>query len=258
MWCLNTKKGTEGTYEMTFSDFALETRQQSWKQEGEVLQIIQEVLDLHFSLFRHPFTLELTEDNKLQRVWLALTTSAFHSLRIGYDALESGCYSQCFTLTRVALEDWLVAVDCQSHSETIEALLDSKRRFPAFKRMAKRLPEELKVHWEEIGDNEGNYGFLSTFAHPRQRALQATVNFSGTILIVPEYDAIWFTLASNLLLEVTLLMLSFVEKLADFLGTPASQEWQSQNLKEVKPKGFATFDSLQKRIMSYSQQPERE
>ena len=45
-------------------------------------------------------TLEATEDNKLQRVWLALTTSASHSSRVALYALESGYYTQSFALTR--------------------------------------------------------------------------------------------------------------------------------------------------------------
>ena len=236
---------------MTFSDFAQETRQQSWKQEGEVLQIILEVLELHFSLLRHPFTLELTEDNKLQRVWLELTTSAFHSLRIGYDALESGYYSQCFTLTRVALEDWLAAVDCQSHSETIEALLDSAKPRPSVADMAGRLPERYKNLWRSGQEQEDSYGFLSTFTHTRQRALEAVKDVDGTLLIFPRYIEIRFAMAAYYLVRCALPILDFLERLADYLATPEAQEWKDQDLQEVHSKGFQVFDALLRRLNSY-------
>ena len=236
---------------MAYSDFAVNTRQQSWEQEGEVLQTIQEVIDLHFALFRYAGKLEYTEKNELQRVWFGLSTSAFHSLRVALYALESGYYSQCFTLTRAALEDWLVAFDCKSHPQTVEALLGSGGRVPAFRVMAERLPEDRKVLWRNGGDGDGAYGSLSTFAHPRQRALEATVGGDGTALIFPAYNEIRFALAAKLLLQVALLMLEFVERLADYLTTPASQEWKSRNLKEVEPKGFALLKSLVYRSNSY-------
>ena len=217
-----------------------------------MLQTIQEVIDLHFDLFRHPAELQLSEENQLQQVWLGLTTSAFHSLRISLHALGSGYYAQSFTLTRAAFEAWLTAADCKSHDETVQALLNSEIRAPRLETMAQRLPEEFKVLWRRVGDPEGYYGFLSTFAHPRKRALEATVNVDGTVLSVPEYIEMRFALAALELLKVSILMLVFVEKLADYLATPASLGWKSQNLKKVRPNGMALLESLVNRCITYA------
>ena len=97
---------------------------------------------------------------------------------------------------------------------------------------------------------------MSTFAHPRKRALEATVNEKGTVLIVPEYIEMRFALAALELLKVAMLMLEFVERLverlADYLATPASLGWKSQNLKKVRPNGMALLESLVNRCNTYA------
>ena len=242
---------------MTYSDFLLNVRLKAWEEEREVLQTIGEGIDLHFDLFRHPWKLAMNENNRREQVWLGLTTSGFHSLRIAVYALESGYYTQCFILTRAALEHWLTAHDCKSNPKTVEALLELQGRVPRFSTMAERLPENLKALWKDVNDPEGTYGFLSTFAHPRSRALEATSNEAGTVLIVPEYDEMRFALAAKLLLQTVLLLFDYVERLADYLATPASVEWKSRSLEPVKAKCFALFDSLLHRLNSYMPDPEQ-
>ena len=237
---------------MTFSELSQNSQQQTRNHERHVLQTIQEIIDLHFDLFRHRGGFEFSEDNQLQQVWLGLTTSAFHSLRISLQALGSGYYAQSFTLTRAAFEDWLTAVDCKSHTETVQALLNSEIRTPRPETMGRRLPDELKSLWRGVDDPEGYYGFMSTFAHPRKRALEATVNESGTFLIVPEYIEMRFALAALELLKVALLMLEFLERLADYLATPASLGWKSQHLEKVQPNGIALLESLLNRCKTYA------
>jgi hypothetical protein len=236
---------------MTYSDFPLETRQRSWEQESEVLQIIHEVIDLHFSLFKTPGELPSVEDNEKELIWLQLTTRAFHSSRVAFHALERAYYAQCFMLARSVLEDWLTAFDCLSNDKTVEALLYSRGRVPTFSDMAGKLPDDWKVPWRGVGDTEGEYGWLSAFSHPRPRALEATANASGMVLVVPEYNEIRFALAAKDLLQVTLPMLDFLERLADYLATPESLVWKSRNLKEVKPRGLALLGSLLHRLKSY-------
>ena len=216
-----------------------------------MLQTIRDTIGLHFALFKTPGKLTFTEDNELERVWLHLTTRASHSLQIARYALESGYYTQCFMLTRSVLEDWLTASDCLSNQATVEALLHSRRRVPGFKKMAERLPEEYRVIWGRLEDQNGNYGFLSTFAHPRPHALQATSNIDGTILIVPEYDEIRFALAALQLVQTALLVLDIVEQLADRLKTPAAQEWKCLNLKQVKPRSLSLLQSLYDQLSAY-------
>ena len=241
---------------MTYLEMLEDTRVQATRREAETLETLHEVVDLHFSLFQHPGTLEATEDNKLQRVWLALTTSASHSSRVALYALESGYYTQSFALTRAMFEDWLAAYDCKEHPETADALLDSNKAMPRFSTMYNRLPCGLKRLWGEQGVYEGTYGFLSTFAHPRSRAIEDTLNREGTVRIVPEYNEIRFALAARFFIEANLLMLKFVERLADYLDSAESQEWKNLQLETVKPKGFGLLESLNKRLLSYLKQPE--
>ena len=64
---------------MSYLEMLESTRRHTIRRESETLNILRDVVDLHFSLFVHPRTLVVNEENKLQRVWLALTTSASHS-----------------------------------------------------------------------------------------------------------------------------------------------------------------------------------
>ncbi len=226
------------------------TRHLHRRREGETLKTLHELLDLHFSLFSHPVMLEDTEETKLPRVWISLTTSAFHSSRVALYALESGYYTQCFALTRSVLENWLTAHDCKEHPATLEALLDENKTMPRFSKMYKRLPHNLKPLWRAPGSDEGTYDFLSTFAHPRHRTIEDTRNRDSRVRTVPEYDDIRFALAAYNLVRVILLLLDYLARLADFLDSPESQEWKKSQLEAVKPKGFALLESLDKRLES--------
>ncbi len=237
---------------MTYSDFASAAHQMTWEHEPDVLQGILEVINLHFSLFKHPDRAERIRENDLAQVWITLSTSAFQSARLAWHALETAHYRQCFILTRATLEDWLTASDCIRHAKTIEALMHSTHSVPKSAEMRDRLPGDLKVLWGKSGSDEGPYGFLSSLAHPRQRARQSTLNSDGTLLVVPEYDEIRFALAATFLLQSALLMLDIVERLADILSNPASHEWKSQNLRHTRPKGIALFESLSNRLRSYA------
>ena len=166
-------------------------------------------------------------------------------------ALESGYYTQCFSLTRSVLEDWLTAYDCKEHPETVDALLDARKRMPRFSVMYDRLPCDLRRLWGRQGDHEGTYGFLSTFGHPRFRALEDTLSQAGRVRIVPEYDDMRFALGAWFLLMGYLLMLEFVEKLADYLASAESLDWKKSKLESVKPQAHTFFESLDKRLLSY-------
>ena len=238
---------------LTYSSILTDTKRQTWEREWETLQIIQDLVDLHFSLFKHPGKLDISKETKLQRVWLTLVTRASHSSRLGLYALESGYYAQSFALTRAVLEDWLVAFDCKDHPETVDALLDCKGSVPRFSAMAKRLPCNLRRLWGEYGDDEGNYGYLSTFAHPRARAMQDTLNREGRVRVVPEYDEIRFALAAHSFVTAIMLQLEFEERLADHMDSPESREWKNSDLATVKPKCYALLEALNGRLLSYLQ-----
>ena len=61
-----------------------------------------------------------------------------------------------------------------------------------------------------------------------------------------------FALAALELLKVALLMLDFLERLADYLATPASLGWKSQHLEKVRPNGMALLESLLNRCKNYA------
>ena len=114
----------------------------------------------------------------------------------------------------------------------------------------------MKRLWGEQGDYEGTYGFLSTFAHPRSRAIEDTLNREGRVRIVPEYNEIRFALGAWFFVKANLLMLEFVERLADYLASPESQEWKDSQLETVKPQAYVLLESLDRRLLSYLKQPE--
>ena len=127
---------------------------------------------------------------------------------------------------------------------------------PRFSTMYNRLPCSLKRLWGEQGDYEGTYGFLSTFAHPRSRAIEDTLNREGRVRIVPEYNEIRFALGAWFFVKANLLMLEFVERLADYLASPESQQWKDSQLETVKPQAYVLLESLDRRLLSYLKQPE--
>ena len=232
-------------------DVEEKVRQETRRLEKDLLPVIQQVLDLHWLLFQQRGQFLLTEDNKRQQVWLKLTTNGYQSLRLAFKALETGNYTQCFTLSRCALEDWLVCNDCLNNEPTVPALLGSGQRVPTFKEMAQRLPDELNSLWKKAGDDEGTYGFLSTFSHPRERALQSAVNSDGTLSVFPKYDEIRFALAARFLLQNGMALLDFLARLADYLATPATKYWRNQNLKIVESKGLAALEAIIERLNGY-------
>ena len=231
------------------------TNLQTRAKESETLETLYQVVDLHFSLLRHPARLEVSEETKLLRAWLALTTSSSHSSRVALSALESGYYSQAFALTRAVFEDWLTAYDCEEHSETVAALLDSNEPMPRFSNMYERLPCEVKRLWGKQGNYEGTYGFLSTFAHPRFRAMEDILNPEGQLRVVPEYHEMRFALAAWFWTKANLAMLEFVAKLAEYLDSPEAHEWRALELETVRPRGYALLELLDKRLVSYLDQP---
>ena len=158
-------------------------------QHSEALTSVERLFNLYLAGFRRLGEFKKTNDNKREQVWLFLTTRAFNSLCCAYHLLEEGYYSQSMILIRAALEDWLICEDCKTKSQTVEALLDREKCVPRFKDMANRLPEPLKAEWNGMGGEDGIYGFLSTFAHPRRRAVVVTVDPESNVLRVgPTYD----------------------------------------------------------------------
>lgn len=184
------------------------------RKHSSVLETIENLLNMHLSGFSEIGDFTLTANNKREQAWLLLTNRAFNSFRWGYHVLGRGYYSQCFLLTRSALEDWLVCQDCGAHDDTVEALLAGSNRVADFRTMAGRLDEQLKTWWFGAEGSKGIYGLLSTFCHPRHRAVVAMVDpDSHNLRLGPAYDEPLFITASYYLLEVAVRMTEFVGRL---------------------------------------------
>ena len=127
-----------------------------------------------------------TRENRLELAWLLLTTRSFNSLRCAAWCTESGYYSQALTLARSAMEDHLTALDCESHPETLAALLDGKgvlgRGSMTFAAMASRVSPTFEKSWAY------NYGKLSEYAaHTRRTAVTHLIEPGSLMLRLGAY-----------------------------------------------------------------------
>lgn len=184
------------------------------ENESGVLGVIEDLINQQLAGFRQIGSFTLTADNRPQQVWLLLTTRAFNSLRWAYHLLHTGYYSQAMMLTRGAYEDWLVCEDAKHHAETIAALLDRVDRIPTFSDMAARLEKPLGQEWKGILGDDGIYGLLSTFAHPRYRAVAALVDPETLNLrLGPSWDVDLSIVTANYLLLALIRIMEFVIRL---------------------------------------------
>ena len=206
-------------------DLEKETRIQTFRQESEVLTILQRLLNQYLAGFRELGEFKKTTENKREQVWLFLTTRAHTSLRCAYYLLQYGYYVQSMTLIRTALEDWLVCMDCRKRNETVEELLRKGGYMPKFQQMADRLEESFKSEWKTI------YGELSTFAHPRWRAAMVTVNpETKQLRVAPDFDELLFLWTSSELISASMKMLDFLRKLVE----PIAPQWTKETHEVVK------------------------
>lgn len=209
----------------SLSEIEENTRVETLNREGKALTVIENLLNQYLSGFQHIGEFKRTDDNRLEQVWLLLTLRAFNSLRWGYYLLQSGYYSQSMMLTRSALEDWLVCKDCEGHVDTVEAVLDWEKHVPTFKAMADRLPEKLQLVWKEAFTDDGIYGFLSTFAHPRYRAIHVLFDPDTKLLSLgPSYDEHLFLITCYSLFRPMIWFMEFLYRLVD----PVAPDWKAE------------------------------
>ena len=191
-------------------------------REGTTVGVIEELLNQHLAGFMEIGTFTISEDNRLEQVWILLTNRAFNSLRWAFHLLKTGYYSQSMMLTRSAFEDWLACEDSKSHPETIEALLKGAGRVPSPSTMAERLEEPLKGEWLGLPGVDGTYGLLSTFSHPRHQGLAALfAKGSMTMRLGPTWDENLFIVSADYLLLALMRMMEFIARLA-----PSASTWQ--------------------------------
>ena len=114
-------------------------------------------------------------DNPLESARIFLAIRSFNSLRTARQTLERGYYQQAMTLVRMAMEDQLVAEDAETHTPTLDALLDGKGKISrgnlALTKMAERISPKAKEAWDS------DYRFASEYAaHPRERSLRGLIS----------------------------------------------------------------------------------
>ena len=178
------------------------------------LAVVESMLNAYLACFREIDSLTRTADNESEQVWLLLTNRSFNDLKWGFHLLTVGYKLQALTLIRSVYESWLVCMDCVTQPTTATLFLHGQDRMPSFARMARRLDQPLAEWWQDNypEGTEGPYGFLSTFAHPRNRVANSMIlSGSDTVRLGPHYEE-WFFL-------VTCYYLTFASiRMAEFLA----------------------------------------
>jgi hypothetical protein len=197
------------------------TRVETRKLEPETLDAIELLLNQFSKGFGEIGSFELTDQNKLEQVWLLLTTRSFHSLRCAYSLLCDGYYGQSLMLTRAAAEDWLYCEDAKTQEATLSYLLDRKGKPPRFQEMATRLEKHLKEGWQGTPGGEGSYGLLSSFTHPNYRGIAALIDQeTGELRLAPSYNETLFLVTSNYVLLRLMRTMEFLARLV-----PPQTQW---------------------------------
>ena len=149
-----------------------------------------------------------------------------------------GGYTQTMTLIRTVYEDWLTSMDCKKHDDTVRGILYGETSVLSPSQMVDRFDEPLRSELKKSFRDEGTYGFLSTFAHPRFRALGVLVNpQTKTLRLVPEYDVSLFLASAHFLLNVGVNM-------AEFLAAIGDPGWVQDNLELVMKEVTHCSDEL--------------
>ena len=195
-------------------------RDETRRRERDTLSGIERLLNEFLKGFKAIGQFTPTPENRLERVWILIIGRSFNSLRWAYELLQTGYYSQAFALVRSVEEDWLVCKDCDANPQTIDALLDGVGRVPNFRDMAQRLPEALQDTWAaRRGEPEGIYDVLSTFAHPRARAMRIAFDHENNrVRVGPSYDEGLFLLLADHILTSGISISEFFERLAPDWG----------------------------------------
>ena len=164
------------------------TRRRTLEQHESTLLRIGEFLGWYLESLSGVGSFTYTEETQKEYVWLFLLTRSYNSARWANEMLIKGYYSQALTLIRTVWENWLTCEDCEVSPETVQSITTPGGHVPPFRHMAQRLSPEDHALWYEYG-GEGTYGQLSTFAHPRFRALAVLLEpGTNTLRIGPDYD----------------------------------------------------------------------
>lgn len=166
-----TNQQSRGERLPNLDEVEAQVRGRTIAQHRQDVASLERTLNVFLDGFRQMNGLTLSEEQVAERVWSYLVFRAFNSIRWGYHLILVGYYPQSLILVRSVYEDWLVCMDCRVRPETAAAILSKDGHMPSFKEMSDRLPEQLRLEWQEVPEQGGSYGMLSTIAHPRHRAV---------------------------------------------------------------------------------------
>ena len=182
--------------ELNENDVATQVRM----NHGRELEIVDAALDKilqGLDAFAH---LKQRPDSRLEDAQMFLAVRSFNSLHSARQLLERGYYQRASTLVRMAMEDQLVAEDAETHSPTLDALLDAKGSISSgdltYRKMAERISPKAKRAWDE------KYGDLSArAAHPRRLSLLTLTTVRRTVRPGGHYDEVQVKVAILYILE---------------------------------------------------------
>ena len=187
------------------------------EQHRSLLGALESLLNAYLAVIRESGPFHPSDENRREQAWLLLTARSFNSMRWAYELVSTGYYTQSMILTRSVFEDWLVCMDVVNHEATLNAILEPGGRVPRFAEMAQRsLPPELLEWWQGDGNSDQSvYGLLSTFAHPRYRALAAQlVQSTSSLRIGPAYEEDMFLVSFHYLATAARRMTEFLARSA--------------------------------------------
>ncbi len=185
------------------------------KHEDDLV-LIEEALELLLHGWTEFASQKQRPDNRLESARLFLVTRSFNSLRMALPILEQGYYQQAMALTRMVMEDQLIAHDIEIHTSTLNTLLDGKGNLSK-PSMAKRISTEAKATWDS------DYSTLSRYAtHPEFTSLQ-WLNSNGpdglpNLLPGSSYDREKFLVALYYLLGELVKVMETMAKVCNSAG----------------------------------------
>ena len=213
------------------------------EKHGDDLILVERAMERILRAWTEFATQKQRLDDRLERARMSLVTRSVNSTRMALSALEYGYYQQAMALTRMVMEDQLVANDITIHTPTLDTLLDGKGRLN-YSTMAKRTSPEAKAAWNE------NYRVLSEYSvHPRNASLDwlNSVTPDGRSRLLPGsfYDKEKFLIA-------LLYLLGELVKVMDRMATAslsAEIEWDA----DLLPDYISVQQSLEHRYLQISE-----
>lgn len=160
----------------------------------------------------------------------ALFSRSFKAIHCAIDVASRGYHAPALILVRSVLENLLTNWEFLTNQAAVDAMYKGDEKWwrsRRFDSIAKDIDQQLKASghpafvldwWYET------YGELSTFAHPRTRAVRLEFDSPGTVLVIaPVWDRAHFELAMMSIMTASRLNLSQMGYFVDI----EDDEWRS-------------------------------